>query len=50
MLGVPAAVGHRFGEPPTVGSTDRWGQTPAEVATGGRIPSVVAHDGKSRSI
>jgi hypothetical protein len=34
-----------FGEPPTDGSTGRWGQAPAVVATGGRIPSAVAHGG-----
>jgi hypothetical protein len=32
-----------LGEPPTVGSTGRWGQAPAVVATSGRIPSAVAH-------
>jgi hypothetical protein len=35
-----------LGEPPTVGSTDRWGQAPAAAAIGGRITSVVAHGGR----
>jgi hypothetical protein len=39
-----------LGETPTVGSKDRWGQgrqAPPAVATGGRSPSVVAHDGRT---
>jgi hypothetical protein len=44
-LGVPTAVGHGVR-----GSTGRRGQAPTAVATGGRIPSVVAHGGRSRPI
>jgi hypothetical protein len=39
-----------LGETPTVGSTGRWGQAPADVATGGRSPSVVAHGGRIPSV
>jgi hypothetical protein len=42
-LGVPWATA--LGGAPTVGSLRRWGQPPAVVATGGRIPSAVAHGG-----
>jgi hypothetical protein len=49
-LGVPAAVGHDVRELPTVGSTGRWGQAPAAVATGGRIPGAVAHGGRIPSV